>query len=161
MHQNYFLNIEIATQTLILLQHNKIIRQYSISSAKNGVGEIYGSEQTPRGLHQIRAKIGGGYPANTVFVNRRATGEIYSPELKIRHPDRDWILTRIFWLSGLEKGKNRLRERDTMRRYIYIHGTPDETVMGVPGSRGCIRMHNTDLIELFAIVPVYTQLLIF
>jgi len=108
----------------------------------------------------IRAKIGEGQPVNTVFVERRPTGEIYEPQMREQFPDRDWILTRIFWLSGLEPGKNRLANVDTMRRYIYIHGTPDDVKMGEPGSHGCIRMRNQDLIQLFDWVPVGSRVFI-
>ena len=123
-----------------------------ISSAKNGLGEQFGSECTPRGWHIIRAKIGENCPINTIFSARRPTGEIYSQQLHQNFPQRDWILTRILWLSGLEVGKNRLGQQDTMRRYIYIHGSPDCYPMGEANSHGCIRMHNYDLIELFSIV---------
>ncbi len=115
-----------------------------------------GSFKTPRGRHRIRAKIGAGQPVNTVFVGRRPTGEIFTPELAARHPDRDWILTRILWLSGCEPGFNRLGEVDSMRRYIYIHGAPDTVPMGVPASHGCIRMRNVDVMDLFDRVPVGT-----
>jgi L,D-transpeptidase YbiS len=145
--------IDIPTQTLKVMQGEQVQKTYVISSGKNGVGEQQGSEQTPRGVHYIRAKIGGSAPANAVFVGRRPTGEIYHPGLRAAFPERDWILTRIFWLCGREPGKNRWGEVDTMRRYIYIHGTPDDVVMGVPGSRGCIRMRNTDIIELFDQIP--------
>ena len=130
--------------------------RYAISSAKNGAGEKNGSFQTPRGLHIVRAKIGEGMPENAVFVARRPTGEIYTPQLAAKSPNRDWILTRILWLSGCEKGKNRGGNVDTMRRFIYIHGAPDSAKMGVPGSIGCIRMHNRDIVELFSRVPVGT-----
>lgn len=156
----YQIKVSIDDQIMQVICNDSLIKQYSISTAKNGPGEIFGSEQTPRGWHIIRAKIGAKQPPNTVFIQRRPTGEIYSPELKKIHPNRDWILTRIFWLSGLEVGKNRLGQVDTMRRYIYIHGTPDETPMGTPGSRGCIRMRNNELIELFDTVPVHTRVLI-
>ncbi|GIX26518.1 MAG: L,D-transpeptidase [Burkholderiales bacterium] len=115
-----------------------------------------GSFKTPRGRHRIRAKIGAGQPVNTVFVGRRPTGEIFTPELAAQHPDRDWILTRILWLSGCEPGFNRLGEVDSMRRYIYIHGAPDTVPMGVPASHGCIRMRNVDVMDLFDRVPVGT-----
>jgi lipoprotein-anchoring transpeptidase ErfK/SrfK len=134
----------------------KLIKRFSISSAKNGVGELNGSFCTPRGRHIIRAKIGAAQPANAVFVERRPTGEIYSPQLARRFPGRDWILTRILWLSGLERGYNRMGKVDTMRRAIYIHGSPDTADMGKPGSRGCIRMHNRDIVELFDLVTVRT-----
>lgn len=147
--------IHIPTQTLELFDDNgKLLRRYSVSTGANGVGEESGSFCTPRGKHVIRAKIGAGQPDNTVFVRRRPTGEIYTPELGARYPGRDWILTRILWLCGTEPGYNRRGSCDTMRRYIYIHGTPDETPMGKPGSHGCVRMRNADLLELFDLVPV-------
>jgi len=144
------IRIVVADQTLDLLDdQDTSIRHYTISTALNGVGELSGSYCTPRGSHIIRAKIGAGLPANTVFVRRRPTGEIYTPELGAQFPGRDWILTRILWLSGCEPGRNRLGSVDTMRRYIYIHGTPDGTEMGVPGSKGCVRMQNADILDLF------------
>ncbi len=152
------INISIATQQLDLLDEQRhIIRQYLISSAKNGTGQENGSFCTPMGKHIIRAKIGDGQAMNTVFIKRRPTGEIYSPELGQRYPKRDWILTRILWLSGCERGFNRLGSVDTMRRYIYIHGSPDSVEMGKPGSIGCIRMRNRDLLELFGLVKAGTQ----
>jgi hypothetical protein len=156
------INIYIASQRLALLDDaGKVLRQYGVSTAANGVGEVRGSYCTPRGLHIIRAKIGAGCAANTVFVGRRPTGEIYSPELGACFPDRDWILTRILWLSGCEVGFNRLGDNDTMRRYIYIHGTPDTVQLGEAGSHGCIRMGNADLIDLFDWVAVGTTVEIF
>jgi len=151
------INIHIATQQLELLDDaGNTLRRYPVSTAANGAGETCGSHCTPRGKHIIRAKIGAGQPKNTVFVRRRPTGEIYTPELGAQFPERDWILTRILWLSGCETGFNRLGENDTMRRYIYIHGTPDSAQLGAPASHGCIRMHNADLIELFDLVPAGT-----
>ena len=151
------INIDIPTQTLSLLDAaGRLVHRYAVSTAKNGVGELNGSYCTPRGRHIVRAKIGAGAPENAVFVRRRPTGELWSPELGARFPGRDWILTRILWLSGSEPGRNRLGEVDTMRRYIYIHGSPDSAVMGKPGSIGCVRMRNRDIIELFEQVPPYT-----
>ncbi|WP_264770240.1 L,D-transpeptidase [Coxiella burnetii] len=144
-----YLTVDIPSQILTLFRDNQVIKRYRVSTARNGPGELINSEKTPRGWHIIRAKVGEGCPPNTVFVERRPTGEVYSPALKRRYPDRDWVLTRILWLSGLEVGKNRLGNVDTMRRYVYIHGSGDEIIMGKPGSRGCIRMHNHDIIELF------------
>ena len=142
--------VHIETQTLDLLDDEGcVIKRYSVSTATNGVGERNGSYCTPRGRHVIRAKIGAGQPVNTVFVRRRPTGEIYTPELGAAHPKRDWILTRILWLSGCEPGFNRLGDVDTMRRYIYIHGSPDTAEMGLPGSHGCVRMRNDDMVDLF------------
>ena len=149
--------INIPQQQLQLFgDDGALLRSYPVSTGANGAGEESGSYCTPRGRHVIRAKIGAGQPAGTVFVRRRPTGEIYTPQLGAQHPGRDWILTRILWLSGCELGYNRLGSCDTMRRYIYIHGTPDSTALGSPGSRGCVRMRNADLIELFDLVRVGT-----
>lgn len=149
--------ISVARQTLRLLDDDGgLLREYRVSTATAGVGEITGSFRTPRGRHLVRAKIGRDAPENTIFVRRRPTGEVWSPEFGALHPGRDWILTRILWLSGCEPGRNRLGNVDTMRRYIYIHGTPDGVEMGVPGSHGCIRMRNADIVELFDLVPPYT-----
>ncbi|MDX9943706.1 MAG: L,D-transpeptidase [Azonexus sp.] len=151
------LDISVATQCLrVLDEQGAILRQYAVSTAKAGVGEVSGSFCTPRGQHRIRAKIGAGQPVNTVFVRRRPTGEIWTPALAEQFPGRDWILTRILWLSGCQPGFNRLGCVDTMRRYVYIHGSPDHAEMGIPGSHGCIRMHNQDIIELFDLLPCYT-----
>ena len=151
------IDINIRTQSLVLKGDDGVeIKSYPISSAANGVGEKSGSQCTPRGRHIIRAKIGAGAPINSVFVGRRPTGEIYSPELGAQSPGRDWILTRILWLSGKETGTNRLGMCDTMRRYIYIHGTPDELFKPEPESHGCIRMRNADIIDLFERVPAFT-----
>ncbi|SES84412.1 L,D-transpeptidase catalytic domain [Nitrosomonas marina] len=152
------INISIRKQQLDLLNDDsQLIRRYQISSAKNGTGQQNGSFCTPLGKHIVRAKIGSEQPVNTVFVRRRPTGEIYSPELGERYPARDWILTRILWLSGCEPGFNRLGTVDTMQRYIYIHGSPDSVEMGKPGSIGCIRISNHDLLDLFDRVAVGTQ----
>ena len=149
--------VSVARQEMTLLDtQGQPLRRYSVSTALAGVGETAGSYRTPRGRHQIRAKIGNGQPVNTVFVRRRPTGEIWTPELAIAHPGRDWILTRILWLSGCELGHNRLGSVDTMRRYIYIHSSPDTAEMGIAGSHGCIRMRNADIVELFDRVPCYT-----
>jgi lipoprotein-anchoring transpeptidase ErfK/SrfK len=150
--------ISVGRQVLTVFgDDGEILREYPVSTAKAGVGEVSGSYQTPRGRHIVRAKIGAGQPENTVFVRRRPTGEIWSPALGEAFPGRDWILTRILWLSGSEPGCNRLGCVDTMRRYIYIHGSPDSAEMGAPGSHGCVRMRNADIVELFELVPCYTE----
>lgn len=155
------IDVSLSRQTLTLIDDNgAVVCCYAVSTARKGAGEVNGSQCTPRGQHLVRAKIGAGAPENTVFVARRPTGEIYTPELAERFPGRDWILTRILWLSGCEPGRNRLGKVDTMRRYIYIHGSPDGTPMGLPGSIGCVRMRNADLLELFDRVPPYTGVLI-
>jgi lipoprotein-anchoring transpeptidase ErfK/SrfK len=152
------IRIDIGTQQLDLYDDgDRVIRRYRISSARNGVGEENGSFRTPRGRHVVRAKIGAGQPVNTVFVERRPTGEIYDTALAEKNPGRDWILTRILWLSGCEPGYNRLGRVDTMRRAIYIHGSPDSAEMGKPGSHGCIRMRSADIVELFDLVAPGTH----
>jgi len=148
--------IDIPRQELVLPNG----RRYAVSTAKNGLGEQNGSFCTPRGRHIVRAKIGAGRPLGAVFVRRRPTGEIWTPELHAQYPGRDWMLTRILWLSGCEVGRNRLGEVDTMRRMIYIHGAPDSADMGKPGSHGCVRMRNGDVTELFELVPAYTPVVI-
>ena len=148
--------IDATKQELTLLDGERVLKRYSVSTAKKGLGEKNGSFCTPRGRHIVRAKIGAGRPENTVFVRRRPTGEVWSRELHARFPGRDWMLTRLLWLSGCEPGRNRLGDVDTMRRYIYIHGSPETAEMGKPGSIGCIRMRNGDIMELFELVPPYT-----
>ncbi|MEZ5540557.1 MAG: L,D-transpeptidase [Pseudomonadota bacterium] len=155
-----FIRVSIEEQRLQLLQDGAVVMDVAVSTAANGPGEIRHSECTPRGWHVIRAKIGAGCAPDTVFVGRRPTGEIYSPALKAAHPGRDWMLTRILWLSGLEPGRNRLGNVDSMRRYIYIHGCPDEDTMGVPSSHGCVKMRNSAVIELFERVAAGTRVLI-
>jgi lipoprotein-anchoring transpeptidase ErfK/SrfK len=150
------LHVSLAGQTLTLARGGRPYKTYAVSTSKHGAGEMRGSFKTPRGRHVVRAKIGAGAPLNAVFRGRRPTGEIYTAELARAHPDRDWILTRILWLSGTEIGRNRLGAVDTMRRYIYIHGAPDTEPLGRPGSIGCIRMGNRDVIELFDLVPAGT-----
>ena len=151
------LHISVARQTLTLFDDDgHELRAYPVSTASRGVGEQCGSYCTPRGKHIVRARIGAGQPENTVFVGRRPNGEVYSAELAASFPGRDWILTRILWLSGCEPGFNQLGAVDTMRRYIYIHCSPDGSDFGVPGSHGCIRMRNADVVELFDRVPIYT-----
>jgi len=151
---NSFLDISIGTQQLSIIENGSVVKSYPVSTAKNGAGECMGSECTPTGWHKIRAKIGADQPLQTVFVGRRPTGEIYNTDLGRQYPQRDWILTRILWLGGLEPGKNRYGKVDTSWRYIYIHGCPDELMTGSPDSHGCIRMKNADVLDLFNRVEV-------
>ena len=143
--------IDINKQELVFQE-----KTYSVSTAKNGPGEKNGSFCTPRGRHIVRAKIGAGQPLNAVFVRRRPTGEVWTPELHAQYPGRDWMLTRLIWLSGCQPGFNRLGEVDTMRRYIYLHGTHEYAEMGKPGSIGCVRMRNRDIVELCELIEPYT-----
>lgn len=155
------IRVAISRQELSLLaEDGACIRRYRISTAANGAGEQSGSNRTPRGRHVIRARIGTGQPLGAVFRARRPTGEICTPELVAGNPERDWITTRILWLSGCERGFNRLGSVDSMRRYIYIHGTPDREALGTPASHGCIRMADEDVAELFDLVTTGTPVFI-
>ena len=151
------IRISLPDQTLELHDaRGSLVGRYAVSTSSRGGGEQSGSHCTPRGRHIVRAKIGSDAPPNSVFIGRRETGELWSTELHAQFPGRDWILSRILWISGKEPGRNRLRSVDSMRRYIYLHGTPDSEPLGVPRSHGCIRLGNRDVIELFDRVPPYT-----
>jgi lipoprotein-anchoring transpeptidase ErfK/SrfK len=154
------LHISIADQRLYGFIGEHLVLRLAVSTALNGAGERNGSGCTPRGLHQVRARIGEGLPSGAVLRGRRWTGEVWSAELDARFPGRDWILTRILWLSGCEPGRNRLGAVDTFRRYIYLHGTPDSEPMGVALSHGCIRLRNADLLTLFPCVPAHCPVMI-
>ena len=147
--RDVLIHISLAAQRLEVREGGETVAVYPVSTARNGPGERRGSGCTPRGWHRVRAKIGAGVPLDAVFVFVSATCDIYTQELAIRQPERDWILTRILWLTGLESGYNRGGECDTLRRFIYIHGCPDSAPVGVPLSHGCIRMRNQDLLALF------------
>jgi len=155
-----YLHISISNQQLSLIKEGNLAKVYSVSTAKKGAGEQMGSECTPTGWHKIRAKIGDHQPLNAVFIGRRPTAEIYSPEMAREYPDRDWILSRIIWLGGLEPKKNRYGQVDSTWRYIYIHGCPDEFMLGKPESHGCIRMKNKEVIDLFNRVNTGLKVLI-
>ena len=155
-----YLYISIGKQELSLYIKGEIDKSYLVSTAKNGAGELMGSECTPTGWHKIRAKIGEAQLLNSVFIGRRPTGEVYTPKLMDDYPQRDWILSRILWLGGLEPGKNRYGKVDSTWRYIYIHGCPDELMTGKPESHGCIRMKNADVVDLFNRVDVGLKVLI-
>ncbi|SFB16409.1 L,D-transpeptidase [Azotobacter beijerinckii] len=152
-----FLHISLADQALYGFADGQLVLRLTVSTALNGPGEQSGSGCTPRGLHRVRARIGEGLPAGAVLRGRRWTGEVWTPQLHEAFPGRDWILTRILWLSGCEVGRNRLGAVDTFRRYIYLHGTPDSEPMGVPRSHGCVRLRNTDLLELYPRVPLHCR----
>jgi lipoprotein-anchoring transpeptidase ErfK/SrfK len=148
--------VDVPSQRLHFVEGGRILRDYPVSTALNGPGEQRGSGCTPRGLHRVRIRVGDGCPEGAVFAGRRPTGEVYDGALAKKYPDRDWILTRILWLTGQEPGRNRGGFVDTLRRYIYIHGCPDTEPMGMPRSHGCIRMRNGDLMELFDLVRAGT-----
>lgn len=155
-----WVRIDLDRQRLRVFEGNRCIAEWPVSTGVKGAGERLGSGCTPRGLHRVRIKIGSGCPTNSVFVGRRPSGEIYDAELGARCPDRDWILSRIIWLTGTRTGDNRSGDCDTLRRFIYIHGCPDSEPMGVPLSHGCIRMRNADVIELFDLIDAGTRVLI-
>jgi hypothetical protein len=155
-----WVQIDIDSQRLTLFKGRQRIRHWPVSTALKGTGELAESACTPRGEHRVRIKIGRACPVNTVFIGRRPTGEIYDDVLAAQQPQRDWILSRIIWLTGAESGHNRGGECDTLRRYIYIHGCPDCEPVGVPVSHGCIRMRNADVIELFELVEAGTRVVI-
>jgi lipoprotein-anchoring transpeptidase ErfK/SrfK len=159
-HPDTYLCVSIARQQMDLIVAGTRAMGWPVSTAKNGPGERRGSECTPRGWHRIRARIGAGMPSGTVFRGRRPTGELYDTALEARYPGRDWILTRILWLGGLEPGFNRYGDVDTAWRYVYIHGSPDHGVSGVPASHGCVRMKSADMMDVFDRVPPGMRVLI-
>lgn len=154
------IHISLGKQVLSFTDAEGEVHRFSVSTAKNGPNQQEGSNGTPLGKHKVRAKIGAGAPVNAVFVGRRFGGEIYNAQLAKLHPERDWILTRILWLAGCEPGYNQGGHVDSMRRYIYIHGTPDSEPMGVPLSHGCVRMRNADIMWLFERVQPYCPVVI-
>jgi lipoprotein-anchoring transpeptidase ErfK/SrfK len=156
-NRSSWIEVLLHQQVLVLHHFESPSQIYPISTAASGIGERENSGCTPRGRHIIAQKIGEDAPINSVFVARQPTGEIYDAALAAAHPARDWILSRILWLAGCEAGFNQGEGCDTYRRYIYIHGTPDTEPMGIPLSHGCIRMRNTDVIDLFAQVSEGTQ----
>lgn len=153
---NKILTVSIAQQIMECFENDNRYAAYKISTGKKGFGEEKGSERTPRGWHRVYSIIGLEYPVNSVLVGRVWTGELYTEQLAAQFTDRDWILTRIIQLDGLEPGRNKGGNVDTLERYIYIHGTPDTTPLGIPGSRGCIRMSNPDVIKLASWVDTET-----
>ncbi|WP_038247757.1 L,D-transpeptidase [Ghiorsea bivora] len=140
--------IKIIVSEQMLYHHRKtgVVCAYPVSTARNGVGNIENSLQTPLGKHQICAKIGGGLPVYTYFESREPKG-IFTQ--KTAHHKADWILSRILWLTGVQTGVNKRGKVDTKKRYIYIHGTNEEDKIGLPVSHGCIRMLNADVVHLF------------
>ncbi len=140
--------VSIAQQTMACFEHDQCIASYRVSTGTNGAGELINSQCTPRGWHKVHSILGMQHDINSVFVARQWTGELYSAELAQNNPNRDWILTRILQLDGLEPGRNQGGTVDSLSRYIYIHGTPDSTQLGIPGSHGCVRMNNEDIVAL-------------
>lgn len=152
--------ISIAKQQLLVLDDGHEVFKCPASTAANGPGNRINSFCTPLGKHIIRAKIGKDLPAGAVLKGRRWTGELCTKESYLQEPDKDWILTRILWLSGCEPGYNRFGDVDTMKRYVYIHGTPDQVDLTKPRSHGCVRVANADIIKLFDLLPPGTPVTI-
>ena len=152
------ITVSITNQRLYLKTETQS-HEYIIATSKHGPGEEKNSYCTPRGQHLIRAKIGAGQPRGQIFKGRRPTGTVFSADINDLNGG-DWTLTRILWLSGTEIGKNRLGNVDSMQRYIYIHGVPDELILGIPGSKGCINMSNNDIEEVFDLVDIGTPVVI-
>jgi hypothetical protein len=144
----YILTVNIAAQTVSLFVDGKFAKKFPCSTSRFGIGEIMDSNRTPRGLHFISEKIGGGEPAGTVFKERQVVGHKSQPEFADAK-----ITTRIMWLEGLEPGFNQGGNVDTHDRYIYIHGTGDQESIGAPASHGCIHLADADLISLFDLLP--------
>lgn len=146
-----WLEIDTTCQRLSIWKGGELAAVYPVSTGLAGTGQYEGSGQTPLGWHYVRAAIGDGEPVGSVFRGRRPTGECFSAELAAAYPQRDWILTRILWLCGLEPGHNRGGDVDSQRRYIYLHGTPPDQPIGEPASHGCIRLRDEDLLAVFAV----------
>jgi len=138
--------VSVTDQMLYHRRQTGVFHTYPVSTAAGGVGNESGSLKTPFGSHRICARIGEGMPIFTAFVSRIPVG-IYDPAHD--DPSLDWVLTRILWLEGMETGKNRRGHVDTKSRFIYIHGTHEEDMLGIPASHGCVRMCNIDMLELF------------
>jgi hypothetical protein len=143
--------VSVPEQKMIVLRDGKPLTQFPVSTSKFGIGDRPGSYATPLGVFRIKEKIGHGLPHGTVFKSRQPTGEV----LPVNAPGRDPIVTRILWLEGLED-----KNRNAYRRYIYIHGTPEERNIGRPVSYGCIRMKSKDVVELFETVGLNSKILI-
>ena len=157
---NLSIEIDISLQRLYLVDNSTIISSYPISSSKYGEGSKQNSFKTPLGSHMIKEMIGDQVPKNTIFISRINTQR----EAKIIHDqensDNDYVTTRIMWLDGMEDGKNKGKGVDSYNRYIYIHGTHEEGLIGQKASHGCIRMFNSDVIELFNVVKKGTKVYI-
>lgn len=151
-----FIVVDTSNQRLYLFEHNQLKAKYPISSSAVGVGSAAGSNRTPLGLHRIAEKFGDGQPIGMIFKARRPTGKLATIQTKPIKGEGDDVTTRIMWLQGLQPGINEGKGVDSHARYIYIHGTPEEGLIGRPESHGCIRMNNRQVIELFNQVPVGT-----
>ncbi len=146
--------VDVSDQELRLYVDGRLAARYPVSTAEAGTGSAAGSNRTPLGAHYVRRRYGAGAPAGMVFRARVPTGRIAAIEHRPRHIGEDLVTSRILWLAGLEPGRNQGPGVDSFRRYIYIHGTPEEGLIGRPASHGCIRLRNEDVIALFDALPV-------
>jgi len=148
-----FVVVSIDRQRLYLFQAAGQPRVFPVSTSRFGVGSEAGSNKTPTGLHRVAHKFGDGAPKGMVFKARRATGEIVPLITEPEDVPEDLVTTRILWLEGLQPGRNKGQGVDSFRRYIYIHGTQEEGLVGQPASHGCVRMLNDDVIRVFERLP--------
>ena len=148
--------VEVTQQKLYVVKEEKVIRTYPISTSKYGIGNEDGSNKTPVGTHRIYEKVGEGVKIGTIFKARISTGRIANISHDSTDVEQDFIITRIMCLEGLEPGVNKGKGIDSCDRRIYIHGTPEEGLIGTPASHGCIRMKNDDVVELFDLVKIGT-----
>ena len=155
------LEVYLSRQKLVAAHGGKVLKTFPVSTSRFGAGNLLNSEKTPLGRHRIAQKIGAGAPVNTIFKNRVDTRSVSAVNLSDQPAVEDRITSRILWLEGLEPGVNRGKGVDSHRRQIYIHGTPDEGLIGRPASHGCIRMRNADVVQLFDWVEVGTVVTIY
>jgi L,D-transpeptidase YbiS len=154
---DFRLVVNVQTQRADLFKYGAKIKSYSVSTAANGLGSEEGSFKTPGGLLKVAEKIGDGAVNGTVFKGRKATGDIWlaNPANALSESSDDLVLTRILWLEGAEESN-----ANTLQRYIYLHGTNQESLLGQAVSHGCIRFSNKDIKELFDLVPVGTEVFV-
>ena len=152
--------VSVPQQRLFLYEHGVRTASYPVSTSRYGVGSLKGSEKTPLGAHRVRRKIGDGAPIGRIFRSRSDTGEDAEIVEEARPTDLDYVTTRILWLDGLEAGVNQGGDVDSFERFIYIHGTHEEGLIGRPASHGCVRMRNADVVEVFDRLPLDALVLI-
>ncbi len=149
--------VSVASQQLIGIKDGQVVFAYPCSTASNGTGNLEGSNKTPLGWHIIDERYGEGLPWGAIFKERRYIKRNWEPQ---NPTSEDLILTRIMWLRGLEPGLNAGGKIDSHARYIYIHGTPEEHLLGTPASKGCIRLANRDVMDVFSVTKTGTKVLI-
>ncbi len=155
-----YMYISVKHQRLYLIENDSTIRKYTISTAAKGIGNKSNSYKTPPGLHSIKKKIGDNVPEGGLFISRVYCGKKVKIITEKEKAKGDYVTSRIMWLQGEEPGINKGRNIDSYNRYIYIHGTAEEGFLGQPASHGCIRMKNSDVVELYDMVDEGTPILI-